>query len=286
MDVVWEKVKADKKLVPCLVAALESPKANDFFRFDGSTLLHSLDKSDATKKLVIRSYAATDLGDITLRNWIAPLLRFGFEGLDTSEAGDAWLKAKDPFYYLPQHGTLKVDKLVGALAIFGSMDERFATPALTQIASNAQHPGRGIAASLLAMQATPEALQGLAKLDQTGLSASVRSELDGALSKRTFVEKRIGEPKIGRSECVKALTEIGDGNPSAFMELVSRVPDGEKDVVAVLLPEDIPLVRKARRFFASTGTPHAPEWYQSFTDILMEMQRRPEIEKRAEGGNE
>src|SRR6185503_1105730 len=50
MDVVWEKVKADKKLLPCLTAALESPTANAFFRFDGSTLLYSLDKSDETKR--------------------------------------------------------------------------------------------------------------------------------------------------------------------------------------------------------------------------------------------
>ena len=28
MDVIWEKVKADKKLLPCLRTALESPKAN------------------------------------------------------------------------------------------------------------------------------------------------------------------------------------------------------------------------------------------------------------------
>lgn len=275
MDIVWEKVKADKKLQPCLVAALESPKANSFFRFDGSTLLYSLDKSDATKKLLIKSYARTDLEDVMDENWIAYLLQLGFDGYDTSEAGGTWLLAKDPGYYLPQHGTLKVDKYVGALAIFGSMDEKYATPALAQIASQRDHAGREIAVSLLRSQVTPEAFDALSKLDQAGLTEQSRLQIKRVLDNPTFIQKREGEPKISRTEYVKAFRELAEGRPDLFMDLASRVPDGERDAVAVLLPEDIPLVRKSRRFFASTGTPHAPEWYQSFTDILMVMVRNP-----------
>ena len=281
MDAIWNKVKADqKKLVPCLIAALESPNANNFFRFDGSTLLFSLDQSEPTKKLVIRSYAQTDLEDVMLQYWIRPLLRFGLEGLDTSDAGHAWLAAKDPGYYLPQHGTLKVNRTVGALAIYGSMDEKFATPALLRVASSKDHPARELAASLLLKQVTPEAFAALAKMDSAGLTESTRVSIKKTLEKPSFIEKRVGEPKISRTEYVKAFQELSEGRSQTFMELVDRVPDGEKDAVAVLLSEDIPLVRKARRFFASTGTPHIPEWYQSFTDILMVMVWKPEFAKK------
>ena len=57
MDVVWEKVRADKSLIPCLRAALAQTTANSFFRFDGSNLLISLDKTDDSKKLLLSSYA-------------------------------------------------------------------------------------------------------------------------------------------------------------------------------------------------------------------------------------
>ena len=63
------------------------------------------------------------------------------------------------------------------------------------------------------------------------------------------------------------------------MELVSKVPDGEKDVVAVLKPEDLPLVRKVRRMIIAKGNQHAIEYYNSFTEILMAFVWKPELVK-------
>jgi len=280
MDLVWEKVKADQSLLTCLIASLRNPNANKFFLFDGSTLLYGIDQSESTKQLVLQSYAKTDLGDIALQNWIAYPLRFGLEGLDTSATGDAWLRAENPFYYLPQHGTLKIDKRIGALAIYGSMDERFATPALAAIANQKDHPGRDLSVGLLMLQATPEAAVALEKLDLTGLSLATKSQINKFLTAPTFIKPRTGAPKVTREQYLSAFQELAEGKSQEFMKLVSEVSDGEKDAVAVLRDEDIPLVRKARRFFASTGSPHAPEWYQSFTDILMYMVRKPQVDKR------
>jgi len=275
MDVVWEKVKRDQpRLMPCLISALQSPTANSFFRFDGSTLLFSLDKSESSKKLLIESYSKSEIEDMDPQNWIAYILKFGVDGLDTSAAGETWLRAKDPRYYLPQHGTLPVDKSVGALAIYGSMDEQFAVPALLGIAKQVEHPGREIAVDLLTKLVTDEAFESLAKLDTAGLSEKSKAGIKKALLNPTLIERRSGTPRISRAEYLKAFQDLSKGNASTFMDLTVKVSDGEKDAVAVLQSEDIPLVRKARRFFASTGTPHAPEWYQSFTDILMFMLRK------------
>jgi hypothetical protein len=60
---------------------------------------------------------------------------------------------------------------------------------------------------------------------------------------------------------------------------VSKVPDGEKDVVAVLKPEDLPLVKKVRRMVIANANPHAIEYYNSFTSILMTMTWKPELVK-------
>jgi hypothetical protein len=56
-----------------------------------------------------------------------------------------------------------------------------------------------------------------------------------------------------------------------FFDLVDRVPDGEKDVVATLTQEDLPLVRKVRRRMISAGNQHAIEYYASFTKIIRTM---------------
>src|SRR6266550_8080713 len=59
MDQVWKMVKADQAgLLPCLRKALEDPQADSWFRFDGSTLLVSLDPSPDSKILLVRGYAA------------------------------------------------------------------------------------------------------------------------------------------------------------------------------------------------------------------------------------
>jgi hypothetical protein len=47
-----------------------------------------------------------------------------------------------------------------------------------------------------------------------------------------------------------------------------KAPDGEADAVATLLPEDIPLVRHARRASISRCNQHAVSDYGSFTKIL------------------
>lgn len=277
MDLVWEKVKSNKNLIPCLKSALNKPGANSFFLFDGSNLLISLDRSEESKKLLISSFAKTDLEDVDRHNWIAYILMFGFEGLDTSAAGDTWLRTTDPFYFLPQHGTLRIDKMIGALAIYGSMDEQFATPSLAAIINQKNHPGREIAAGILVKQVTPEAADALSKVALSGLSSNTNSEIRNYLEKPSFIQPRMGPVKISREQYIKAFQELAEGRPEEFMNLVDKVSDGEKDAIVVLRPEDIPLVRKARRFFASTGTPHVPEWYQTFTDILMVMVRKPQI---------
>lgn len=283
MDKVWEHVKLDsKKNIPCLASALRSPTANKFFLFDGSTLLFSLDQSEDTKKLLIESFSKTDLEDIALQSWIGPILRLSVDGFDTSAAGEAWLKAEDPGYYLPQHGTSKVNKEIGALAIYGSMDEKFATPALVSISTQAGHPGQDIAVDLLTKQVTMEARMALKNLDKEKMSPQSRKKVEGFIAQTSFIEPRKGEPKITREKYVGAFESLAKGDSRPFMELASEVTDGEKDAVAVLKAEDIPLVRRARRFFASTGTPHAPEWYQSFTDILMYMVLKPATENKVD----
>jgi hypothetical protein len=60
--------------------------------------------------------------------------------------------------------------------------------------------------------------------------------------------------------------------------MVLKAPDGEADAVATLLPEDIVLVRRARRASIARCNQHAISDYGSFTKILWALgwkQQRP-----------
>lgn len=276
MDKVWETVKSNRaELLPCLRNALEDPAADKWFRFDGSKLLASLDPSDASKLLQIKNYAATDLEDVDLGVWVGTLARLGAEGFDVSEPGERWLAHPRATYYLPLHGATEVDKLLGAIFIYGSMDEAQATPALLKIANSNTHAGREPAISVLLMQATPEAIAGLKSLNQATLSPPAQAALRGHLTKPIVFEPR-AKPKTTREQFLKAFNDAAKNDWKYFLQLTSEVPDGEKDVVATLKPEDLPLLRKVRRKMISRASPHAAEYYVSFTQILMTLILRPE----------
>ena len=280
LDVVWSKVKEKREvLVPCLRAAINKRPEDRFFRFDASNLLIELDDSDATKKLLIQIYAEVDLADINLRYWIPPIATYGYQGLDTSAAGDNWLRFPSSPYYLRPH-TRPVNNEFGALVIYGSMDETFATPALAKIASQKDHPGKDIAVRLLSLQHTGQAFRELRRLlDRSELPEEGREAITNLLTSPKLLEKRMGKPKISRQEYLVAFRELDAGKPQKFMELARKVNDGEKDAVAVMKLDDVPLIRRVRRYFASSGTPDAPEWYRSFTDILLAVVWKTEIQK-------
>jgi hypothetical protein len=275
MDHVWEAVKSDPtSLLPCLRAALAAPKADPFFLFDGSNLLLSLDPSENSKVTVIRSYALVDLADVDLRVWVGRLALLGAEGFDISGAAERWLRFPNAFYYLPQHGAYKVTAENGAMFLFGSMDEAQATPVLQKIVADKNHPGREIALWALMNQATPEALRALKDIDSRQFSQKAQSSLNALLKGPRLLEPR-KNPKNSREEFVTAFEKLLNGDWSPFLDLVSETPDGERDVVAVLKPEDLSLVRRVRRRIIANANPHAIEFYNSFSSILMTMILKP-----------
>jgi hypothetical protein len=269
MDLVWNKVKANsKELLPCLREAIDSRTNDGFFRFDASNLLIKLDQSDDAKKRLIKSYAAVDLTDVNLAYWVPPIATLGYEGFDTTAAGENWLRNANPSNYSPGVRPANVRpeyKINGAVIIYGSMDESTATPALLKIAATENHPGREIAVEVLLKQATAQSFKELGKLNQKGLSEAIRKKIN---DKPKFVVLREGTPKTSRQEYLDAFQQFAGGKTQAFMQIAYTIPDGDSDVVVVMKKEDIPLIRKVRRAFAASGNPQAEEWYQSFTDIL------------------
>lgn len=274
MDKVWNMAIAKpKELLPCLRASLNNPDTDPWFLFDGSNLLVELDPSHESKTLQVRNYSKVDLDDVNLQIWVELLARRGFEGFDVSEAGNRWLSHPLASYILPIHGLFQVKAFEGALFIFGSMDEAQATPALLKIVSQTSHSGRENALWILMKQATPESLRALKQVNTSGFSEKARFSLRALLNSPELVEPR-AQPKTTRKEFLHAFQQLLNGQWDEFFELVSKVPDGEKDVVATLKVEDLPLVRKVRRRFIANSNQHAIEFYDSFTNILMTMMWR------------
>lgn len=269
LDHFWKTVKTRRKTyLPCLRTALQDPKANPFFRYDGSKLLVTLDPSTTSKALQVKIYTTTDLDTVGPQLWMGVLAERGAEGFDISQAAEHWITDPKAHYTLPEHGDFNVDAYQGARFLYGSMNEIYATPSLLRVLKHAKEADREIALDLLASQATPEALRALKKVDLQKFPASFQRNIPNILNGTPMIEPR-DKPQISRAEYLQAFNDMVKGNGAKFAALVERVSDGERDAVVVLQPEDLPLVRRVRRLIVASTNPHALEYYDDFTNIIL-----------------
>ncbi|MDQ2921889.1 MAG: hypothetical protein M3R52_09815 [Acidobacteriota bacterium] len=268
LDQFWNQVRQTPTvLVPCLRKALKEDNSSSFFSIDGSMLLVDVDPSAASKALQVREFINADLDGTDLEYWVKTMARRGVEGFDTSEAGAKWLSYQAAKYTLSMHGDYPIGSFLGAVFIFGSMEEDLATPVLLRIANQVGHPHRDDAIAILTSQATPASLRALKEINTAGLSAPSQQALSDFFEKPNLLKPR-AIPRLTREENIRAFQGIINGDYSAFREMVMKAPDGEVDAVATLLPEDIPLLRRARRASISRCNQHAVSDYASFTSIL------------------
>jgi hypothetical protein len=281
MDAVWDVVQADPgTLAPCLKAALARTTDDTWFLFDGSQLLASVEQSREAKTFLLDALSRVSLDDVDLRAWVAAASALGMDGLDTSKLGRQWLSYPRAEYFLPEHGDYRVDRGNAAMFIFGTLDERYATPMLTEIARDGDGEAKAIATWLLMSQATPEALRALRSLNTRGLSAGAAASVKALRTQPTLIIPR-HPPKTSREEFLSAFAALLAGDETPFNRLVETVPDGERDLVAVATPADLDVIRKVRRYYIARNTQHAIEYYNQFSQILMTLVWTPTLVKDA-----
>jgi hypothetical protein len=230
MDKVWSAVKADPKVMaPCLRESVEDPQADAWFRIDGSSLLVEADSTPASKALKAKYWNKADPEDISPEIWVETLTELGSEGFDVSEGGRRWLEYPNARYFLAAHGGFKVDGVIGAMFIFGSMDESQATPALTEIVNQRGHPKREAALWILVSQATPESLAVLKRVDTVGFSKKVRDSLNALLTHPDLIEPR-SNPELTREDFLRVFQGAKNMDLSKERQLEDVVNRDEREI--------------------------------------------------------
>ena len=112
-------------------------------------------------------------------------------------------------------------------------------------------------------------------MDLSGFPADVQAAAQSEIGNRPVFELRT-QPKSSREEIIAAFQSASrDRDFRPFAELSARVPDGERDVVNVMRPDDLTLIRKVRRAMAAAGNPHLMDDYPYFTGIIWTLQAKP-----------
>ncbi len=273
MGRVWNLVHSrPAEMLPCLIGEMERPGADGWFLFDAGSLLGKLEHSARANRLILQGCVAVDLDDVALEDWVQRLTALALEDVDISAAASRWMRYDHASFAEPQHA-FTAGRPEGAFFLYGSMNEALAAPALLKIASDPAHPERELALSLLAKLATPEADAAFRSVDLSGLPAQVQASARSAMANRPVFERRT-PPKSTRQEVVTVLQAIVDRKDfGPFAQLAERVGDGERDMVTVLGPDDLGLLRRARRAMAASGNPHLMEDYPYLTGIIWTLQK-------------
>jgi hypothetical protein len=270
MDQVWKRVQDDPlTLAPCLRAALADPAADPFFLFDGSALLVAVDPGIESKALQTRLWTRAPLEEVSLRDWVETLALRGSEGFDVSAAGERWLAEPGRSYVRPADGST-IDAHLGALFLFGSMDEAQATPVLARLAADAHHPGRLEAIWLLVFQLTPQAVRALRTTDISGMPDEARAGIQALLDDKPPRPPAAGAQPQSRAPILEALRARMSGDEAAFDSLrtAAKGASWTAAMAAALTVEDVPLLRRARRYLAQTATAAAADDYLALSTVI------------------
>lgn len=270
MDAIWNRVDSDHSLLPCLEQAVEDPSASQSLRYDGTALLVHIDPSPTHKAMQAKWWCRTDLADTDPRVWVETLSELGAEGYDTREGARRWLEAKGVHYYLPEHGGWEITQDDGAIFMLESMDENQALQVLKEALEDPKFPSRDLAVKMMARLGTAASCEFIATMSLDGIGPVGKEIIQDLRKDHQLIKARRGRPKVTREAFLAAFSSFVDkGDLNPFMNLVDRVKDGERDAVAVLHPEDLPLLYAFRRHLIARCNPHLIDFDQDLMRILM-----------------
>ncbi len=270
MDAVWTRVDSDPSLIPCLEQAVEDPAASPSLRYDGSALLVHADPTPAHKAMQAKWWCEADLADTEARAWVESLAGLGAEGYDIREGAIRWMENKGAHYYLAEHGEWNITQDDGAIFLVESMDEKQAFSMLRGALDDPKFPARDLAAMMMCRLGTADSCGYLRTMDLAGIGANGREIISRLRKNPRMIEPRHGKPKVEREAFLAAFRAFVDkGDLDPFMKLAERVGDGERDAVAVLRPEDLPLLHAFRRHLMAKCNPHLIEWDHDLMRILI-----------------
>jgi len=275
MDVFWNLVKdMGPEGITCLRNLVETEQTDKFFLFDGASLLASLDHSAGSNQTILKALAGTNLQDVQPDAFISLALRLSKQDVDISSAADNYLHAPKVTTYLARHGGYKLDRLQGAILLYGSMPPTLVDKSLSQEVQDSNEDTRNTAAIVWSMNLTEDSVKGLAALrDMKTFSIEARQSVQYVLKAQTVP---VTTPsKYTRPQVLAKLAKLPDFDPSDvtgnFEATEANIRAFHNSIYATLTPADVGTLRDARRRSIRGVSDESVDDYSELSGVLLNL---------------
>ncbi len=214
IDSFWSLVKSHGAAgVACLRDLLAAEKNNGTFLFDGADLLHSLDTSAASNRVVVASLQRANLSHVNLAGYVHFALDLSQSGVDITPLAVRVIQLPDANIEIDiQDMAVNFDRENTSLFLFGTMPPSAEDKALIPLLKN-EHPYvREATAELLAINMTPESFKALSEFK--GMDALTKLHRDEVLSYRTYTPPAAAKsaPAFSREQVLRYLRLLPHNN--------------------------------------------------------------------------
>lgn len=316
IEAFWNEVDAAGQVgTDCIRGMLKEEKNDHMFQFDAASALAQKDKSAETLKLVREAALQADFQETDPASYLALGLLLAHNGVDVAPLGEKVLRYPNAVIRVPEHA-LDLDTDTAALFLYGSMPVDEAVKALIPELQAPEASVRAGAAHLLAEMMTPEALAALSaweplkKVQEDYRRNDIQSVLKyqapkpGDLENPKYTREQvltiIGGLPHTQEEMDRVLLTKGEAfdkemrdkrltQEQIAAEIAAREPlygiaghtEFLRSAVATLKPEDLSVLREARRKSQANLSDESLNEYLAYTQILIGLMNRMTLYKES-----
>jgi hypothetical protein len=268
MDEFWNLAeKSGQPGLACLREMIAAERTDTFFLFDGASLLASLDKSGASDRAILDGLVRTDMQDVASDGYIELCLRLSRRKVNIGAAAGKYLQAPNVTVYLPQHGAYKLDRIRGAILLYGSSEPALVDKYLIPELSSPDEEVRSTAAIILSQNLTEDSLRALNALGGMDKFAKEAQESVRFVTTRRPVE--VSKPaKYTRRQMLDKLARLPEMD-AEIDEAEDKALDNS--IYATLTPDDLAALREGRRRMIVGVSDESVEGYEEMSRVLLNL---------------
>lgn len=200
MDQFWNLAKAEgPEGLACVANLITDEKTDTWFLFDAATLLVTFDRSGRSDSAIVSALSRTDLADVEPPAFIQVALEVSQRGGDIGPAAHNYMNAVNVTANLPAHGGYRLDRIAGAVLLYGRMPADAVDKYLAIEVTSKNLETRDAAAIVWSLNMTESSFKGLAALgDMANFSSATREHVRDQVLERIAKWPELSEMPTSR----------------------------------------------------------------------------------------